>query len=101
MDFKRLLENCTASQSTITKTGVFYSINGKVVLEYMKSTKNVWVDDDIVPFIIDKNKAEKDIIEFFGKVSSVYFGMGLNSTINERNEKIEQALKKLGFNLVD
>ena len=97
MNFKKLLQNCIASPSCITKTGVLYSINGKIVLEYMKSTKNVWVDKDIVPYILDKKEAEKEIIEFFGSVKNVYFDLELNDNVVELNDKIFNIMKQAGY----
>jgi hypothetical protein len=92
----KLLEECVESQSTVTRTGVFYKHNGRIVLEYMKSTKNVWIDDEFAEKISESEKPEieRQIREFFhDRVKNVSFGLGLNANVDEFNEQLYDALK--------
>ena len=86
--FSELLEKCEESSSTITRTGLFYSYNGKVIIEYMTSTKNVWLDDEIVATIRaeEKELIIEEIKSFLPKVNNINFGLGINETIKERDE---------------
>lgn len=86
--FSELLEKCEESSSTITRTGLFYSYNGKVIIEYMTSTKNVWLDDEIVATIRaeEKELIIQEIKSFLPKVNNINFGLGINETIKERDE---------------
>lgn len=91
MDFKKLLSECTITPSTLTKTGVFYVKDNIIVLEFMKSTKNVWVDSTFAENIPDKTKAEREISEFFGYAKSVMFGLELN----EMNDNYRNGIAKI------
>jgi len=96
MNMFKLLEECTKTQSTVTRTGVFYKHNGRIVLEYMKSTKNVWIDDEIAEKISDSEKpeVERQIREFFDdKVKNVSFGLSLNANLDSFNEELNYALE--------
>jgi hypothetical protein len=96
MDFKKLLSECTTTPSTLTKTGVFYVKDNVIVLEFMKSTKNVWVDSAFAENIPDKAKAEKEITEFFGYVKSVMFTMELSEFDNKLKNGITKILNDNG-----
>ena len=93
MDFKKLLSKCQVVQSRATKTGLFYQYDGRIILEYMRSSKNIWIDDEVASLIPkeEKAKCEADIRSHFGNVNNVYFGLGLNKTEDE----IKENLKKL------
>lgn len=91
MNFKKLLSECSVEPSTLTKTGIFYVKDNVIILEFMKSTKNVWVDSTFAENITDKVKAEKEITEFFGYTKSVMFGMELN----EMNDKYRNGIAKI------
>jgi hypothetical protein len=77
MDFKSILPMCQVTQSSITKTGEFYVYKGQIILEFIKSSKNVWVEETLAATISDKLKAEQDIKSFFGNAKNVYIDRGL------------------------
>ncbi len=76
MDFKSILPMCQVTQSSATRTGVFYVYNGQIILEFVKSTKNVWVEETLATTISDKLKAEEEIKSFF-KAKTVHIDRGL------------------------
>ena len=65
MEIKKLLENCVVIQSPFTKTGVVYISNNIIILEHVKSTNNIWMDEHVASKIVNKDKAEKDVVDFF------------------------------------
>jgi hypothetical protein len=94
-DIKDILRRCEVCQSTLTRTGRFYKLDGRVILEYMTSTKNVWVDNEISELIPkDKLKAvEQDIRDFFnGSVKNVSFDLSMNEHIDTFNGKMNDVL---------
>jgi hypothetical protein len=96
MDFKKLLSQCQEVQSRVFKTGSYYEYNGRIILEYMRSSKNVWVDEEISSLIPkeEKAKCEADIRSFLPNAKNVYFGSGLNRGEDELKEKLK---KLFGF----
>lgn len=72
MDFKSILPMCQVTQSSATRTGEFYVYNGQIILEFVKTTKNVWLEETLFNSINDKVKAEQDIRDFFGNAKTVY-----------------------------
>ena len=97
MDFKKLLSECTITPSTLTKTGVYYLKDNVIILEFMKSTKNVWVDSAFAENITDKDQAGKEIIEFFGNAKSVMFGLELNEMNDNYRNNVAKILNDNGF----
>ena len=54
----------------------------------------------IIPYIIDRNKAEKEIKDFFGNAKSVMFGLGLNEALRQKASLLvssKQTLLDNGF----
>lgn len=96
MNFIKLLNACEETQSTITKTGRFYKYEGRVILEYMKSSRNVWVDSEIASLILDKKDVEQQIIIFFyDKVNNVNFGLEINKDIEDYNAKLDNLVSTI------
>ena len=96
MDFKKLLSQCQEVQSRVFKTGSYYEYNGRIILEYMRSSKNGWVDEEISSLIPkeEEAKCEADIRSFLPNAKNVYFGSGLNRGEDELKEKLK---KLFGF----
>jgi hypothetical protein len=92
MDFKKLLSQCQVVQSRVFRTGTYYEYNGRIILEYMRSTKNVWVDEEISSLIPkeEEAKCKADIFSFFPNAKNVYFGSGLNRGEDELKEKLKK-----------
>jgi hypothetical protein len=92
MDFKKLLSQCQVVQSRVFRTGTYYEYNGRIILEYMRSTKNVWVDEEISSLIPkeEEAKCKADICSFFPNAKNVYFGSGLNRGEDELKEKLKK-----------
>lgn len=98
MDITKILNACEETQSTLTKTGRFYKLNGKVIVEYMKSSRNVWVDADISALISsdERKEVEKQIRTFFyDRVNNVNFGLEINKDINDFNNKLTALLSTI------
>ena len=97
MDFKSILPKCQTRQSTASKTGVFYCYKEEIILEFVKSTKNVWVEETLIDSITDKVKAEQDIRDFFGNAKMVYVeGLPLRQYDNHAKIK-ELIFKNMGL----
>lgn len=97
MNFIDLLSKCDEVPSTATRTGIFFKLNGAIILEYMKSSRNVWIDDDIAGSILPEHKKEYEaqIREFFhGRVKNVYFGFPLNEGEKKLKDRIYNILDK-------
>ena len=92
MDFKKLLSQCQEVQSRVFRTGTYYEYNGRIILEYMRSSKNVWVDEEISSLIPkeEEAKCKADIFSFFPNAKNVYFGSGLNRGEDELKEKLKK-----------
>lgn len=64
--FQTMLENTTISNSMIYSTGRVYKYDNKTILEYTKSSKKVWVDEEFY------NTIPKDLLEEFENEVRIY-----------------------------
>ncbi len=69
-----LLANCEVHNNIIVRTGKDYTINGNLVLQYVTSSRNVWIDTSFKESLSDKECEELniEIRNFFGYVKNVY-----------------------------
>jgi hypothetical protein len=92
LKFSEIIKDCVESKPLFIKTAVDYRLDELVVFQYVKSTKNVWVDKIFSDLIEDKKLFEFELREhFFGRVKNVYF----DHEINELNESFDNEIKKL------
>ena len=93
--FAKLLDEAIECQSPFTKTGSLFIHGDVIILEYMKSSRNVWVDEQIGSRFSDEDKKmiDKEITRFFGSVKTIFYSLPLNETINVSDKKIDLLLK--------
>jgi hypothetical protein len=93
--FAKLLDGAIECQSPFTKTGKLFIHGDVIILEYMKSSRNVWVDEQIGSRFSDEDKKmmDEEIKRFFGSVKTIFYTLPLNETINVDNKKIDLLLK--------
>lgn len=97
LGFAKLLNDCEKGSSSLTRTGEFYYHNNVLVMEYVTSSKNVWIDDNFAEQIpndlLDEFKDE--VRNFLGeyRVKNVSC-LNLTGAIRERDEIINNLLKK-------
>lgn len=94
MEFNDVIKSCTINSAYYPRTAEDYCVNGLVVFQFVKSTKNVWVDDLFVDKIKDREKFEKDLREYFGNVKNVNFGLNINGHQQELTNKLKEILNK-------
>lgn len=95
--FAELLNKTYRTDSTITRTGQFQRLGDTVILEYMTSTGNVWVDKTIADQF-DKEEygsIELEIRRFIsGRINNVHFGLEINQHIEDRLKAIKDIIAK-------
>jgi hypothetical protein len=96
MEFNDVIKLCTINQALFPRTAQDYCIGGLVVFQFVKSTKNVWIDYVFLDKIKDQAKFESDLRAYFGKVKTVYFGLDINGHNQEMKNKFKEILEKFG-----
>jgi hypothetical protein len=92
LTFSEVIKKGTIKPSYFPKTGEDYCFGGLVVFQFVKSTKNVWVDKMFSDKIGDRKQFEIDLRSHFGNVKNVYFDFELNSTNETFHKKIAEIL---------
>ena len=96
MKFSNVIKIAEECPAFYPRTAVDYKIGGLVVFQFVKSTKNVWVDRIFSNLIDDKELFEKELIKHFGKVKTVYFDLDINGANEEFKNKIKDIVNKFG-----
>jgi hypothetical protein len=91
LKFSELIKVCQESKPFYPRTAVDYTLDGLVVFQCVKSTKNIWVDKMFSDLIEDKRLFEFELREHFGRVKNVYFDL----EINGHNERFMNKIKEV------
>tara|TARA_B100000963_G_C22614163_1_gene666435 strand:+ start:611 stop:1243 length:633 start_codon:yes stop_codon:yes gene_type:complete len=96
LEMSKLLRDCKVTSSPLTRTGELYYYKNVLIMEYVTSTKNVWVD---YSFLNQMTKEEQEDFKceirnlLWGKVKNVN-ELDLNNALKERDEMWNEIFKK-------
>ena len=91
IDFTELLKKCYIVASPLYKTVDQYKYNGRIVLEYTKSTKNIFVDTDSSPSEEYEDIARDQIRNFFnGETKTITFNLDFNKDLDGLFSEIQK-----------
>ena len=79
--FANVLKNSLEVQSPFTKSGNCYFYNEELVMEYVTSSKCVWISNKFMPIFVKKHQLDigKEIRKFLGKDTlNIYFEFDFN-----------------------
>jgi len=95
--FANILDKAIEIESHFTKTGKLIIFNNIIILEYMKSSHNVWVDEQIGSLFNDDEKKliDEEITRHFGRVKNIYYSLPFNKTIHIEQQQINNLINTI------
>ena len=95
LEMSKLLRDCEVTSSPLTRTGEFYYYKNVLIMEYVTSTKNVWIEDSFLNQMTKEQQEdfECEVRNFLGNVKNVC-GLDLNNAVKERDELWDEIFRK-------